>query len=126
MKRLRKQPSIGTTRRESMAKIVDKSIIDGIYEALDKFALDAWQNGYKEGCIDTYRKYQIGNVVNKLGNVEWNTTEEPKRDGEYLVTCVGAMYPTTLYYEEGRWVDWRGETYVVAAWAHLPQAYKEV
>ena len=41
---------------------------------------------------------------------------------EYIVMIDGALYPTTLYYNDlGEWYDENGDSYNVIAWQPLPE-----
>lgn len=53
----------------------------------------------------------------------WNTVIVPPVDGEYLVTCSGAIRCMILSYENGKWIDDYGTQYDVIAWLPLPPAY---
>lgn len=52
------------------------------------------------------------------------STVKPPCDGEYIVTCRGAIKATVLTYEEGVWYNDNRDTFDVVAWMFLPGAYR--
>ena len=103
-----------------------ETVRNDLDEALSNALTDAWNRGYAEGQKDAYRKYSIGRIVDKLGNVAWQTDGPPPNNGEYIVTIEGATDSTTLRYINGEWRDDVSEcVYQVKAWAKKPPAYKE-
>ena len=48
----------------------------------------------------------------------------PPCEGEYLVTCRGAIKATVLYFEDGKWYNEKRKQFNVIAWMFLPGAYR--
>lgn len=114
--------------KEEVSNMKQESRED-LLSAVSQIEKNSFDRGYREGYEAAYRRFNIGKFLDNAGNVDWKVGENPKCNGEYIVTLIGTDSATSREFKDGNWHEPDGRTMLdseIIAWAKMPLTFRGI